>query len=221
MNKKILLLLFLVSIFSLTGCDAKYEIQIDDSNITENIFLSIPTEISEKKISELIDFYGINSDSAFTQKIDQVDDLYNVSLTGRKTKVEQYFDNSDSFISKCYNKVSFTLEDGKYYIGTSKGFKCLTYDYMELDSVTINIKTYHKVYDNNADKVSNNTYTWNIDRKNISDNNILFVVSKSEYVWYYKYRYLFGGLIAVFAISLVTYIVISIFRASSKRANKI
>ena len=73
---------------------------------------------------------------------------------------------------------------------------------MELDSVSISIKTYHKVIDNNADEVKNNVYTWNIDRDNISTNNILFVVSKSEYVWYYRYRYLFGGLIVITSYSI-------------------
>lgn len=221
MNKKVLILILSIFVFSLTGCDAKYEMEIKNSKITENISFSVPNEYNEKKINELIDYYGINTDSAFTQKITKGSVATEVSLSGRKSKLEVYFDSSDSFISKCYNKVSFTLEDGKYYIGTSKGFKCLTYDYMKLDKVSISIKTYHKVYDNNADKVKNNVYTWNIDENNISSNNILFVVSKNDYVWYYKYRYLFGGLIAIFAISLVTYIVISIFRSSSKRANKI
>ncbi len=221
MNKKVFILILFISVFSLTGCDAKYEMEIKNNKITENISFSVPNENSEKKINELIDYYGINADSAFTQKLTKGSNDTEVSLSGKTTKLDAYFDSSDSFINKCYNKVSFTLEDGMYYIGTSQGFKCLTYDYMQLDKVSISIKTYHKVYDNNADEVSNNVYTWNIDRNNLKTNNILFIVSKSEYVWYYKYRYLFGGLIAVSAIFLVTYMVISIFSASSKRANKI
>ena len=221
MNKKILVLLLITFIFFLTGCDAKYEMEIKNNKITENISVSIPSKYTEKEINENIDYFGINSDSAYNQKIEKKDNESIISLSGKKSKIDDFFNNSDSFVNKCYNKVSFVLEDGKYYIGTSKWFKCLTYEYMELDSLTINIKTYHKVYDNNADKVSNNVYTWIINKNNISTNNILFVVSKNEYVWYYRYRYLFGGIVAVSVIFLVTYIVISIFRTTSKRANKI
>lgn len=221
MNKKILLLILSIFIFSLTGCDAKYEMEIKNSKVTENISFSVPNDYNEKKINDLIDYYGVNADSAFTQKISKEKDFTDVSLNGKKSKLDDYFDSSDSFINKCYNKVGFVLEDGIYYIGTSKGFKCLTYDYMKLDKVSISIKTYHKVYDNNADKVKNNVYTWNIDENNISTNNILFVVSKNKYVWYYRYRYLFFGIIAVSAIFLITYTVISIFRMSSNKANKI
>jgi hypothetical protein len=221
MNKKILVLLLITFIFFLTGCDAKYEMELKNSKITESISVSIPSKYTEKEINENIDYFGINSDSAYNQKIVKNDNESIISLSGKKSKISDFFNSSDSFVNKCYNKVSFVLEDGKYYIGTSKGFKCLTYEYMELDSLTINIKTYHKVYDNNADKVSNNVYTWIIDKDNISKSNILFVVSKNEYVWYYRYRYLFGGIIAISAIFLVTYIVISIFRTTSKRANKI
>lgn len=221
MNKKILVLLLITFIFFLTGCDAKYEMEIKNSKITENISVSIPSKYTEKEINENIDYFGINSDSAYNQKIVKKDNESIISLSGKKLKISDFFNSSDSFVNKCYNKVSFVLEDGKYYIGTSKGFKCLTYEYMELNNVTINIKTYHKVYDNNADKVSGNTYTWHINKDNISTSNILFVVSKNDYVWYYEYRYLFGGLLAVSAVCLLTYIIISIFRTSSKKANKI
>lgn len=221
MNKKILLLIFLVFTFFLTGCDAKYQMEIKDSKITEDLSFSIPNEYNEKKINELIDYYEINNESSFTHKIIKESNATKVSLAGKNTKIDAYFENSDSFINKCYNSVSFLLEDGKYFIGTSAGFKCLTYDYMELDSVAISIKTYHKVYDSNADEVNKNVYTWHIDRNNISTHKILLIVSKSEYIWYYKYRYLFGGLIVVFSVFLITYLVISIFRLSSKKVNKI
>jgi|GEM_PF-2960902 len=221
MNKKVLILILIIFVFSLTGCDAKYEMEIKNSKINEDISIFVPNDNTEKKINDLMDYYGINADSGFTTKITKGSDATEVSLSGATKKINSYFDSSDSFINKCYNKVSFMLEDGKYYLGTSKGFKCLTYEYMQLDKITISIKTYHKVYENNADKVRNNVYTWNIDKDNASKNSILFVTSKNDYVWYYRYRYLFGGIVAILAILLVTYIVISIFRSTSKRANKI
>lgn len=221
MNKKILLLILLIPIFSLTGCDAKYEMEIKDSKITENISFSVPNTYSNQQINKLVDYYGMNSDSGFKEKITDDGNNKTVSLTGHVVKIDTYFDNSDSFINKCYNSVNFTLDGGKYYIGTSKGFKCLTYDYMEIKNFTISIETYHKVYDNNADKVKNNVYIWNININNIKKNSILFIVSKSDYVWYYKYRYLFGGLAAVGITLFTIYLVISIFKMSSKHANKI
>jgi len=221
MKKKVLVLSLIAFIFFLTGCDAKYEMEIKNSKINESISISIPSKYSEKEINENIDYFGINDNSAYTEKIIKKDNESIISFSEKKSKISDFFNSSDSFINKCYNKVSFVLENGNYYIGTSKGFKCLTYEYMELDSINISIKTYHKVYDNNADKVSNNVYTWNINKDNISTSSIMFVVSKNEYVWYYKYRYLFGGLIAISVIFLITYTVISIFRASSKRVNKI
>ncbi len=219
MNKKILLIL-LISVFSLTGCSAKCEMEIKNGSITENISISVPNEYTEKKINGLIEYYGINEDSAFNQKITKNSSFMDISLTGKKEKLDSFF-SDDGFIKKCYNKVSFILEDGKYYIGTSKGFKCLTYDYMELDNISISIKTYNKVYDNNADDVKGNVYTWKIDKSNVSNHSMMFVVSKNDYVWYYKYRYLFGGLIAVCSLFIVIYLIILTFKSSSNRVNKI
>ena len=107
MNKKVLILILIIFVFSLTGCDAKYEMEIKNSKLTENISFSVPNKNSEKKINELIDYYGINADSAFTQKITKESNATEVSLSGKTTKLDSYFDNSDSFINKCYNKVSF------------------------------------------------------------------------------------------------------------------
>lgn len=221
MNKKVLVLILTIVIFSLTGCDAKYEMEIKNSKITESISVSIPSKYSEKEINDSIDYFGVNADSAYGEKIVKKDSEKVVSLSGKKEKIADFFNTSDSFINKCYNKVSFVLEDGKYYIGTSKGFKCLTYEYMELNNISVTIKTYHKVYENNADKVNNNVYTWNINSKNVNDQSILFVVSKNDYVWYYRYRYLFGGLFTVGCIFLTVYLLVSAFKSSSKRANKI
>lgn len=220
MNKKVLLVL-LISVFSLTGCSAKCEMEIKNGKITENISISIPNEYSDKKINDLIEYYGVNNNSSFKQKITKSGSIMDISLTGKTEKLDSFFNDDDSFIKKCYNKISFLLEDGNYYIGTSKGFNCLTYDYMELDKISISIKTYNKVYDNNADDVKGNIYTWNINRSNVLTHSMMFVVSKNDYVWYYKYRYLFGGLIAVGSLFMLIYLIYLTFKSSSNRANKI
>src|SRR5574344_1072806 len=119
MNKKVLVLLLITFIFFLTGCDAKYEMEIKNSKITESISVSIPSKYTEKEINENIDYFGINSDSTYNQKIVKKDNERIISLGGKKAKISDFFNSSDSFVNKCYNKVSFVLEDGKYYIGTS------------------------------------------------------------------------------------------------------
>jgi hypothetical protein len=217
MNKKIFITI-LFSILLLTGCTARYDVKIQDNKVKENISITMPSTYSDAEIKKAINYY--NSKNKYEVEIKRDTSQTQVILTGKSVKLGDFFSDSDSFPNKCYNRVSFLSENGNYYIGTSKGFSCLTYEYMELNSISINIKTYHEVYDTNADKVKNNVYTWNIDRNNLSTNSIKFIFSKTKYVWYYRYRYLFGGLGAVSIILTLGYIIYKIFSSFSNRANR-
>jgi hypothetical protein len=89
--------------------------------------------------------------------------------------------NSYDFFAVYYND---TDESGKKDLITiSTSLKNLAFEkYPELDNLTINIKTNHRVYSNNADSKKDYTYTWNIDRNNYTEKPIQIRIYKDKYV---------------------------------------
>lgn len=224
MKKQRFIILLFLMIFLLTGCEPKVTYEILDGKMTETVEMNIGSAYSEKRIQELADYYSFSKENGYLTSVEQIANGYNVKTSMEKEiDLEAYFESDLRFINQCYEIVSFTYEkeEKKYYLGTSKGFECMTYDYNHADKIDVTIKTYNKVYNHNADEAKNGEYTWHITRDNAEKNNILFVVGKGTYVWYYQYRYLFIGLISVAIFAVIMYIIIGIFRHLSKRANKI
>ena len=224
MKKQFCMILLFLMIFLLTGCQPKLTYEILDGKMTETIEMNLDSEYGPRELQEIADYYGFSKENGYITSVEKITNGYNVKTTmEEEMDIETYFENDLRFINHCYEIVSFTYEkeEKKYYLGTSKGFSCLTYDYNQSESVDITIKTYNKVFEHNADKVDNNEYTWHIDKDNAEEQNIVFVFSKGNYVWYYQYRYLFIGLISVAILTVIMYIIIGFFRRLSKRANKI
>ena len=220
MKKKILLLV--ITLFLITGCEPKLTYEINSGKIVENISVDVNDDYSKSKLEDTIEFYGYNKDNGYKYNVSPNSDGYNIKIKGSKQGLEGFTENNN-LLNTCYNIVDFNYEkdEKKYYLGTSKGYSCMTYDYMETTGVTITIKTFNKVYDSNADEKGFGTYTWKIDETNYKDSSIMIIVSSNQYVWYYKYRYQFIGLGIVIIIGFLLLIIISIFRRSSKKANEI
>lgn len=220
MKKK--LIIILLSIFLLTGCNPKFTYSISDGSITEQVEISFDQDYTDKEIKNNANYYGIGEDNGYTLSILR-NDILSVKTISKKSSLETFFNNSNIYFKRCFDNVYYSYDKSKKrsYIGTSEGFKCMYFDYLELDSIDVSIKTFNKVYENNADESKFGVYTWHFNKENASNKKITFVVGNSAYVWYYKYRFLFIGLLAIGVSILVFYLITSIFKTYSNKANKI
>lgn len=212
---KIIFLLFIILLLS--GCDAKYNISLDNGKISERIILPYDELYKDSYDKEY--YYDVLDEQKYITSIENISGVKKFVLKSDKLDVKN-IGNNDLY-DFCYDSIDVLLEDNIYYIGTSSEFRCMTYDYLDVDSVEINIKTYNKVIKSNADKSKFGTYTWVINESNYKNKNITFVVSKNEYVWYYKYKGLFIGLIGVLGIVLIGLLIKKIFQKKSNKVNKI
>ena len=208
-------------IFLLTGCTPRLTYTILDGQIKETIEIPFDDSYASEEIEQKLQYYSYRPNLNATVEVDKNDNGYNGIVNVSNMSMNAYFQNDRTLINECYKMVNFIKEDEKFYLNTSKGFQCMTYDYNIVDEVIVTIETYNKVYQHNADEVKGGKYTWNITSDNADEQSILFVVGNKEYVWYYRYQSLFIGLAIVLSLSLVVGLVIFIFKNYSNKVNKI
>jgi len=209
--KKIKYIFLLIIIFLVSGCSVKYNLRINNGKVDETIV--IPYDKNYKGSYENV-LYSIKPTKSYKLKIKDSSafmEMKNETLTILKTNYAY---------SHCFNTISVEEDDDYYYIGTSKGFNCMTYSYMDIDNLEISFKTYNIVKENNADSNFLGTYKWNITKDNYAEKNITFVVSKKEHVWYYNYKGIIPGILSVLAVVLVAAIIVRYFSRRSEKANK-
>lgn len=172
--KKFMILLF---ILLCCGCNAKYEINIIDDNISDS--LTVSYERTGETISQINDSF---SDSFYAIGRSSLYDFKNMSTDNDVIINLNYDYGSDFFKSanipnSCFEHFSFLSDDDKYYLFAGGTFKCSYYAYEYLDSLDIIINTNHNVIENNADEVVDDKYVWHINKE---DNNqeIKFIISK-------------------------------------------
>ncbi len=205
-----------------TGGSIKITIDLLDSKVNESIEISTPREYTDKEIKSIANVYSFGENDKYDLSYEKQKDSLIIKSTGPQKSLEEYLQSSGSRLGSCFDKVSYDYdkESKKITIATTQKFYCMTIDYKIYDSIDFSIKTYNKVYDNNADEVKGNIYTWHINADNKNNKKIFFVVGNNTYVWYYYLRFLFYGLGIVAAILFVLYLVVSIFKHFSDKANK-
>ncbi len=169
--KKIILLL--LTIFVLSGCQVKYDLEFKDDSLIENINISL-----DKKLENQIN--GLKKFKAYANFDNKYQNLYNSEFYEKGSSFVANYNfnyNFDQFryatyINTCFDAFSFLEQNGEYIISTSEGFKCMVFEYSKVDSVQVNIKSNHVVIESNADVVDNDVYTWNIDDDNASNKRI-------------------------------------------------
>ena len=197
MYKKIILLL--VGIFLLTGCDAEYNLTINDNSYKEDVTIEETNSAywyngNDSATSMLS--YGLNtpfpldSDSPIlsesNEKLNGID-YYNVKDISNDNRVGIRFDGSfdgESFkqsnmIVSNYNRYLKATLDGNVVLSTGELLTAFE-NYSNLNTVTINIKTNNKVVKNNADEVNGDTYTWVVNRENYNNKSIYFEFKESN-----------------------------------------
>lgn len=195
--------------------------EILNGDFIETISVDVPSEFSNEDVDIGIDYYISNKENK-TIKLKENNDIRVLSIEDIKKDFDLFKDD-DVYINRCFDLVytEFNKKEKKFYFNTSSYFKCMSFEYIRFKNFDISIKSFNKVYENNADEVDNNVYIWHFDRNNYKNKNITIVLGNGKYVWYYKFRFLFASLIVVCAIMLVVLFVIKIFKKSSNRANKI
>lgn len=166
----------------MTGCRANYNLVVNNDYIDENLDIIIPNsmvddEILNSQISNPISVYMSGNDKyKMTKKTDSSNNYINYSF---KHKVSNF--GNSNFMKKCFSNALVSDSEDSILINTGSQFNCIELeDDGYMDEVSINITTGLRVIKNNADKVSNNTYTWVFNDENYMDKSIEIEMKKND-----------------------------------------
>lgn len=161
---KVVFLVFFLAMLS--GCSVQYNLEFKDYKLTEQIHIVLEgLDYRTDKIDYLKNFKFL----AISKGRDQVEYQKNfndqngkfVASYNYEYKIEDFYKNN--VLNHCYDSFSLVEDNDYYLLSTGKTFNCLSVEYQPVDEYVINITTNHKVLEHNADKVSNNKYSWIID----------------------------------------------------------
>lgn len=197
MKRKVFCLIGFVLL--LCGCDATYNVNISNDTISDELIINNKKDIvfsGGSNYKEIIDVYS---------NLEIVSDESNMNDYTSATKVDGYsyynkiiLDNngdyglkfSNSFLEDDYKKTPLLIYYGnksiknvgdKLYINSNTSKGCTLFDnYPYLDNLTLNVTISYNVVSHNADKVSNNIYTWYLNRSNYKNKEISVEIDKSE-----------------------------------------
>ncbi len=214
-KRKIVLLLTIILIA--TGCEAKYNLTIDENKMVETASFFVDNNEENQEIltnylqSNYMAYYNMDNRKSYNY---EKEEIYNDNNIGMKLKYTYLGDNlkKSSLLEKCYYKKSIIKTENEIVISTDGKATCFYKDSDKLlDKLTINIKTDLKVIENNADKVKGNTYTWIIDDSNYQNKpiNMRIDLTEEEEESYTSIVLLciFGGIIiAVLSVIIYMYI---------------
>ena len=216
-NKKILILVLLIL---LTGCSNEYTLKISNNKFKEDIKVIIPKSEIPEPTPEILDgqvelddqitpfLEGktnslISNEEFYKKKVIKNDDFYQVEMS--YTYDEKAFNDANS-INMCFEYPYLDFSEN-YYINLQGAFYCLYGD-----SVDIKIQTNNKVYSNNADEVSGNTYIWHI-----NDNNSDYVDIRIEVDKGISLNVLVGILLIILFFIIIGFILFQFLKRNKKR----
>lgn len=181
--KKILILFVLL--FLITGCEATYNLSINNLGLNEELLVGTDTS------SEVIETYDGNSlvnllnkynndyisvyydDTNPYYKVDnyQTNNIYGLKLN-HNFRITDYY--RSSMVKKAFKEFNIAVNNDIITMKTSD--KCLLFDeYANLNTLQINITLDYDIIYSNADYVSGNVYTWNINRENYKSHGISII----------------------------------------------
>ena len=186
MKKKIYILMMIIILT--TGCTCRYDLTIDNNTYKETITLNASTneEINDFNRKWAIpfdknNFYSgdSNVDSSYAKSI------YKYKMNNNRLTFTHDFSKNDyidsTAVNVCYKTLSISSYNGSTIISTSNKVDCFG-TYPGLTNIVVNITVDKKVTNNNADRVSGNTYTWNINKNNAQNKgiNLTFVNDNNQ-----------------------------------------
>lgn len=206
--------IFLISTILLfvSGCGVKYELNIKNNSIVENINFSLEKKgivsDSDLETSYESDFFidsMVNSEipviendepsdnNYYDKKVTQDGNIYNFSLS-YEYKNNDYINSR--VVNVCFEKHEIRLNDNKSYIHLNGKFNC----YQD-EPIEITIKSENKIKKANGKK-SGNSYTWTIDESNYENVDIEIETSDEPMTRYYIYI----GIIVIIGIIVLVFI---------------
>jgi len=179
------LMLCIIGLLILTGCQVDYQLTIDGDTFSEDIDIYVYEGDREKdiydgeesgdRITELTEAdvftYFEDYSEVYDKKIDYKDEYTLINL--KKNYSAEDFKRTRS-IRLCFENQKFDITEEYYDIHMSGYFYCLYNN----DKLTIKIKSNNKVIDDNAERIDGNSYYWTIDQNNFKDVNIVFKTEK-------------------------------------------
>lgn len=210
--KRVKKIVLLICIILLTGCQATYEININDNTISEKLKL-IETNTSIFDVRDetgwtLRELYSslLVSDQ-FSSNNYNVKSLSNDNRLGveYKSKNLESVLNS-SILNQCYINPSVEVKNDIVYIDTGIQFQCFEY-YETLESIKIVLKTNHKVVSTNASEQKGNSYIWNFTKD--SDKRIEVIYYQNEIKKSFDYITLIVIVFLVLCVGTLVYILLN------------
>lgn len=213
--KKNIIIGLLILIF-LSGCDITYDLNIKNKTIKENISFryypgsqsSMSNSITsgskvsdEDKILYLINnnIYALtnNDKKIYSKKIEEFGNHKFINLIFNY-KLKEY--SNAYYMTNCVEKYDISFKKNKYKLHAYGKFKCLYGD-----KLVVRIKTNNKVIKNNADYIDNNKYIWEITSENKDNIDInIDMKKKIKLSNYYKIGgFLIFGIITIFGIMFI------------------
>lgn len=184
--KKIKIFIFLCSILLLSGCSVEYNLTLnDDLTVSEKVVATERTKrmeaLTKQKGEQAVNYlYNMFKRDDENITLTSREDDYNTYATAI-TSYEDINDYASKFSSDVFNNVNVT-KDGNIITFSTTQKELLSSDtnYSLLyDDITVNVTIPFEVTSNNADKVTGNTYTWNI-KKNTDYKTIEFAYKEGN-----------------------------------------
>lgn len=186
--KKILVML--IGLFLVTGCNANVDISIDKDTVTEKVTVSAA---NEKEYNQVKNWNGFPVTLYYDEELETPPWMTNREKENGVSYYDTNFEDIDykfigtgkfsmeehtrsSLVRNCFKLYNIIDTDSKKIFSTSKGLICA------FKNFDINISTPYVVTTNNASKVDkeNNTYTWTINDSNYKDTNIYLEIDFSK-----------------------------------------
>lgn len=168
--KKIIYSIFLISVFSLTGCTSNFDVSIKDEMIIQNVSISMNNnEITKETVAKTLEDLVLNeeNDSEFLGYFTIIGNKKSNPLNANiNYNVNNY--DFDYALSFCYDNQNITYNNNILTI-SANNFNCFQ-KYNIINNININVTTGYKVLEHNADSVNGNTYTWNITKSSLNKN---------------------------------------------------
>lgn len=194
-------LLILLSIFLLTGCQAEYNITIDDNMVKEELLVyetdmskwraiqgnnlltyqQYQQEYKDAPIGVYYNDQNVDAEIGFNPNrkyytINELDDDNKKGLSFiNDFAMSRYSDSY--FIRNCFKYINILDQRDTISISTDSELSCMNY-IDGIDKITVNVKTNYEVLDTNATSVNNKTYTWVITKNNYKNSNIYMKINK-------------------------------------------
>lgn len=222
--KKYKIIVLIMFLFLITGCDGGYKIEFYKNKVTESAYAWYEKETLNNlspydKTLEITSKYDDNGDFLTHDYKENIkkSGYSGIKITKKYNSLEDYKTNS-KILGSCYLATNLTNHTDYITLKTTKEFTC--YDEIEeFENIEIIVQTNHEVVEHNADKRKGHSYYWYINKENYKNKPISIKMEKNEYVWNYKNEAFKRLGLALLVVGLTTGIIYIVYTNYYKKEN--